>query len=86
MATLESRIMRLERVLPMPNKQRNALILVTEVGRDPDSLIGLYGQDLRRLPNETVEDFIDRMEAHLRATRGQSLPLIAFAQYLGDEN
>jgi len=85
-AMLGRRIMRLEQALPMPDKQRAALVLVGGAGRDAERLVGAVGVNVPRQPGEPLQAFLDRLEAHVRATRPRALPLVAFAQYSDDDD
>jgi hypothetical protein len=80
-----NRVMRIERVIPLPDKQRAALVLVGGVGCDPERLIGASGVNIPRQPGEPLQAFLDRLESHVRETRPRALPLVALAQYSDDE-
>ena len=82
-AAMLGRLAKLERTAPTDGP-RPALILVHCLGRDPADLIGVTGLDVRRLPGELVQQFLGRLEAHIRATRGKHIPLVAFAIYRDD--
>jgi hypothetical protein len=81
--SLAKRVARLEKV--EPDVSRPSLVVVHGVGFDPDSLTGVDGVDLPRLDDESADEFIVRLEAHVRATRGRMGALITFARY-GDDD
>ncbi len=81
---LKNRIARLEGNTTPP-EHRNALVVLYG-DCDPETLIGVYGINVPRLATETVDDFLWRLSEHVRATRGNALPFVGFAQYAGDKD
>ena len=78
------RVMKLERTLPMTDDQRAALIVVHGSDHNPDDICAVHGIDLQRLPGELAQQFLGRVESHVRATRGKNIPLVTFAIYRDD--
>lgn len=79
-AALNRRLARLEQITS--HGQCPALLLLHGEGFDPKSLVAVDGlEDHPRMEGESAGEFIARLEAHLRATRGRSLPLVTFARY-----
>lgn len=59
---------------------------MTHAGHDIETLVGIDGLgDHPRMDGEDFSDYLDRIEAHLRATRGRALPLVTFARFPGDD-
>lgn len=67
-----------------PREHRQALVVIHGTAHDTESMIGVMGINVPRLMGESVADFMDRLETHVRATRGNALPFIGFAQYSDD--
>jgi len=84
---LGCRVMRLERAMLVQPKQQDALVIVHAAYRDPGDLVGVYGlNDVPRLAHESAQDFINRLEKHVRAMRGRALPFVGLARYLDDND
>lgn len=83
MKALAKRVARLERA--EPNGPRPALVILQGDGFDEDSLTGVDGIATPRQEGESVRDYIARLEADLRATRGRVLPFVGFVRY-GDDD
>ena len=81
-AALKQRLARLEGHAPPEHRQ--ALLVLHGDGHDPCEIIGVYGINVPRMANESAADFMARLEAHIRATRGRALPFVGFAQYKDD--
>ncbi|QCB46623.1 hypothetical protein [Hydrogenophaga sp. PAMC20947] len=79
MKALSNRLARLEQATP--DGPRPVLVLIFGVGFDRETLTGVDGlEDHPRINGEGVDDYIARLEVHLRATRGRALPFVGFAQ------
>ena len=78
--TFMKRIKRLEGDTT-PREHRQALLVIHGTDNDPDSLIGVYGLNVPRMVGESAGDFMARLEAHVRATRGNALPFVGIAAY-----
>lgn len=82
-AALNRRIAALESALP--DGTQPALVIVYADYIDREALSGVDGICLLRLADETVVDFLARLEAHVRAERGRALPFVGFANYGPDD-
>ncbi len=83
-SALARRISRLERVTP--DVQRPALVLLGAVGHNIETLVGIDGlEDHPRMDGEDFGDYLDRIESHLRATRGQAPTFVTFACFSADD-
>jgi hypothetical protein len=67
-----------------PREHREALVVIHGAANDPGSMIGVNGINVPRMASESAADFLARLETHVRATRGNALPFIGFAQYPSD--
>ena len=81
-----NRIMRLDRALPLKDKQQSALVIVGGIEKDPESLVGVVGVNVPRQAGESLQAFLDRLETHVRTTRPRALPLVAFGVYDDDQD
>lgn len=83
-AALARRLARLESATS--DLQRPALVLLGAAGHDIETLVGIDGlEDHPRMDSEDFNDYLDRIEAHLRATRGRVGALLTFARFHGDD-
>ena len=84
MRAIEKRLTRLEKAAP--HGPSPVLVLVHGVGFEWETLTGVDGlEDHPRAEGESVEDYIARLEEHLKATRGRALPYVGFAQHGVDD-
>ena len=81
-SSLKRRICALEQ--STPPRDAPMLVIIGCVGRDNDELIGVTGLSLPRLAHETAQEFIARLEAHIRKTRGRRVPYIGLALFADD--
>lgn len=83
-AALARRLARLESAKPAV--QRPVLVLLGAAGHDIETLVGIDGlEDHPRMDGEDFDDYLDRIEAHLRATRNRVGPLVTFAYFSADD-
>lgn len=85
-AAAESRLMRLERAMLVQPRHRDALCIVHAAYRDPGELVGVYGLNVHRLAHESTDDFLERLDLHVRETRGRALPFVGLARYADDDD
>ena len=68
------------------DEQRPVLVLLGAAGHDIETLVGIDGlEDHPRMDSEDFDDYLDRIGAHLRATRGRVGALLTFARFPGDD-
>lgn len=84
MATLESRIDKLERQTAV--EQRAYIFCVMRAGADDEEIRTLGNNGLRRADGETLADFKERVIAHIEPGREGCGPALLIAGYADDDS
>lgn len=84
--SIKKRVANLERnAEPLPEQQ--ALVLILRAKHDDSEVVGVHGlDDVPRNFGEGYSDYLDRLDLHLRATRGRALPVVAFCRYVDERD
>ena len=86
MKSLSRRIAKIERATDSAS-QIQALHVVHGVDKHPDDFVGVWGLNVPlRAPSETFDELMQRLESHVRQTRGRALPFVGVARYCTDSD
>ena len=81
-SSLKRRICALEQAIPA--RDAPVLVILGCVGRSSDEMVDVYGLNVPRLAGEVVTAYIERLERHIRKTRGRRVPFVGLALYADD--
>ena len=80
-SSLKRRICALEQAIPA--RDAPVLVIMGCVGRSNDEMVGITGL-MPRMAGEAVTAYIERLERHIRKTRGRRVPYVGLALFADD--